>query len=167
MKKYFIDEVICWNGGQIKGFYITVDPNTATLEIPGDIPGDKNLLYSEEIERTFLGYEVFSATYTDGTLVGPGDGEFLNAEVVASSNAWGIETTELTKIPLFNLVVDALVAKIEADTINETDRDILRYNPNLKKFVEEKLYIRKNGCPPPLSLDMESLGDSKKFGWEK
>lgn len=74
--KYFVDEVICYEGKQMRGFYIIVDEKegTALLEVPSDIYGDPDNLYEEEIN---IEAEVFKATYENGTPVHVEDGEGL------------------------------------------------------------------------------------------
>lgn len=75
--KYFIDEVIVFNGGdEMRGFYLIVDDrqNKAMLEIPSDVYGDDSILYNEEIP---LDQETFQVKYETGVNVHIKDGELI------------------------------------------------------------------------------------------
>ena len=65
MKKYWIEKNICTPEGDLMpiGFYLMADRNTAIIEVPSDIYGDEEPLYTETTER-----DTFLATYEDGTL---------------------------------------------------------------------------------------------------
>jgi len=82
MKKYYIDEVVCFTNDEgkkdfIRGFYLTVDEDKARLEVPSDIYGDSTLLYEEEIP---IETQVFQAAYESGRPVHIDDGELLGEE---------------------------------------------------------------------------------------
>ncbi len=83
-KRYFIDEIICFNGdtiGEVSGFYITIDEQAgvAILEVEGPKDSNSNvysgtgLIYTEEI--LLSGRGTFAARYADGEPVHVSDAE--------------------------------------------------------------------------------------------
>ncbi len=89
-KRYYIDEIICFNDDTIRnieGFYIMIDEQAgiATLEVEGSKDSNLNvysgtgLLYSETIP--LAGRGIFAATYADGEPVHVGDVEDRGAPI--------------------------------------------------------------------------------------
>ncbi len=79
MKKYFINKVVFWNSNEsneewIRGFYLILDKQKALLEVPSDLPGNRSILYEEEIP---LEQKTFTAKYETGSPVHVDDGELL------------------------------------------------------------------------------------------
>jgi hypothetical protein len=61
-----------------RGFYLNVSEASAEIIVPSDVPGDTELLYTEEIT---LSQETFKAAYEDGNPVHVDDGELIGEEV--------------------------------------------------------------------------------------
>lgn len=78
-KTYRIDECLVVKGKLLpRGFYLNVSEASAEIIVPSDVPGDAELLYTEEIP---LFQKIFKATYEDGNSVHVEDGELIGEEI--------------------------------------------------------------------------------------
>jgi hypothetical protein len=78
-KTYRIDECLLVGGKLLpRGFYLNVSEASAEIIVPSDVPGDTELLYTEEIT---LDQRIFRATYENGLPVYAEDGELIGNEV--------------------------------------------------------------------------------------